>query len=213
MFLIRKFEQTLLLGGTETSASTIEWALSLLLNNPEVFHKAQKEIDEHIGSDLRLIEERDLQHLPYIHCIINETLRMYPGAPILPPRESSTDCIVGGYHVPQGTLLMLNIWALQNDPNIWDDPRKFKPERFESVKGERIGYQFIPFGAGRRACPGESLAARIIGLTLGSLIQCFEWEKHGEKEVDMQETIGVTMWRTNPLQAKCTPRIHMAKLL
>lgn len=204
--------QTLLLAGTDTSSNTMEWALSLLLNNPQVLHKAQMEIDTVIGND-RYIDESDLVRLPYLHCIINETLRMYPVAPILPPRESSADTIVGGYHVPKNTWLTLNIWAIQNDPNIWPDPRKFRPERFENVKGERMDYQFIPFGSGRRACPGEGLAMRIIGLTLGSLIQCFEWERMGEEQEDMQESVGVTMWKSKALCAKCRPRMGMIKLL
>lgn len=204
--------QTLLLAGTDTSSNTMEWALSLLLNNPQVLHKAQMEIDTVIGND-RYIDESDLVRLPYLHCIINETLRMYPVAPILPPRESSADTIVGGYHVPKNTWLTLNIWAIQNDPNIWPDPRKFRPERFENVEGERMDYQFIPFGSGRRACPGEGLAMRIIGLTLGSLIQCFEWERMGEEQEDMQESVGVTMWKSKALCAKCRPRMGMIKLL
>ncbi|XP_021754662.1 cytochrome P450 81D1-like [Chenopodium quinoa] len=211
--IIKGLVQDLLLAGTETSASAMEWALSLLLNNPEVLRKAQIEIDHHIGTDQRLIEESDLVHLPYLHCIIKETLRIYPAAPILPPRESSSDCVVGGYHVPRGTLLTLNIWAIQNDPNIWNEPRKFKPERFENVIGERIKYEYIPFGSGRRACPGENLAMRIIGLTLGTLIQCFEWKRIGDQEVDMLETVGVSMWKSNPLKAKCKTRLNMIKFL
>uniref|UniRef100_A0A803NCQ6 Cytochrome P450 n=1 Tax=Chenopodium quinoa TaxID=63459 RepID=A0A803NCQ6_CHEQI len=168
-----KFLQDVVDEQRETSSSTIEWAVALLLKHPECYNKAKKEIDEHVGRD-RLIEEQDIQHLPCLHCIINETLRMYPVAPILPPHESSEDCVVGGYHIPKGTMLTLNLLAIQNDPKVWDEPSKFKPERFENVEGDRVGYQFMPFGSGRRACPGENMATRVIGFTLGSLIQCFE---------------------------------------
>lgn len=99
--MIRGLAQTLLAGGTETSASTMEWALSLLLNNPNTILKAQKEIDQHIGNNTRLLQESDLPHLPYLHYIINETLRMYPATPLLPPHENSQDCIVTGYHIPK----------------------------------------------------------------------------------------------------------------
>uniref|UniRef100_A0A803MTH5 Cytochrome P450 n=2 Tax=Chenopodium quinoa TaxID=63459 RepID=A0A803MTH5_CHEQI len=209
--IIKGLVQILLLTGTETSSSTIEWAVALLLKHPECYNKAKKEIDEHVGRD-RLIEEQDLQHLPYLHCIINETLRMYPVAPILPPHESSEDCVVGGYHIPKGTMLTLNLWAIQNDPNVWDEPSKFKPERFENVEGDRVGYQFMPFGSGRRACPGENMATRVVGFTVGSLIQCFEWES-GEEEVDFEEKVGVSMWKAKPLQAKFKPHKEMIKLL
>lgn len=209
--IIKGLVQILLLTGTETSSSTVEWAATLLLKNPEIHNKARKEIDEHVGYD-RLIEEQDLQHLPYLHCIINETLRMYPVTPILPPHESSQDCIVGGYHIPKGTMLNINLWAIQNDPKVWDEPSKFKPERFENVEGDRVGYQFMPFGSGRRACPGENMATRVVGLAIGSLIQCFEWES-GEEDIDMEVKVAVSMWKAKPLQAKFKPRKEMIKLL
>ena len=123
--------QVILIGGTDTSAMTIEWALSVLLNNPTVLQKAQAEIDDQVGQD-RLISESDLVDLPYLHCIINETLRMYPPAP-LTPHESAKDSIVEGYHVPHGTILFVNLWAIQNDPKVWDEPRQFRPERFDAV--------------------------------------------------------------------------------
>lgn len=209
--IIKGLIQILFLTGTETSSSTVEWATALLLKHPEIQDKVRKEIIEQVGHD-RLIEEHDLQHLPYLHCIINETLRMYPVAPIVPPHESSEDCVVGGYHIPKGTMLNVNLWAIQNDPKVWDEPRQFKPERFENVEGERIGYKFMPFGSGRRSCPGENMAKRVVGLALGSLIQCFEWEG-GEEEIDMEEQVSVSMWKANPLQAKFKPRKQMIKLL
>ena len=203
----------MLLAGTDTTAGTIEWAISLMLNNPTVLKKAQHEIDSQIGHD-RLIEESDLHNLPYLHCIINETLRMYPAAPLLPPHESSADCVVGGYRIPRGTMLMVNVWAIQNDPKIWDEPSVFKPERFQYVEGEhKLGYKFMPFGSGRRACPGENLAVRVAGLALGSLIQCFHWERVGEEMVDMEEKFAVSMWKANPLQVKCRPREAILKLM
>lgn len=204
--------QAMLAAGTDTSSGTMEWALSLLLNHPESLAKSQTEIDNQIGQS-RLIEESDLTNLPYLRGIINETLRMYPSAPLLAPHESSENCTVGGFHVPRGTMLLVNAWAIQNDPKLWLQPEQFKPERFLNVQEERDGFIWLPFGTGRRGCPGEGLANRIVGLALGSLIQCFEWERRSEEMVDMTEGAGLTMPKARPLIAKCRPRPTMLALL
>ena len=127
----------------------MEWALSNLLNNPKILLHAQLEIDINIGQN-RLIEESDLSKLPYLQGIIKETLRMYPADPVLAPHESSEECNIGGYKVPRGTMLLVNMWAIQNDPKLWDEPSKFKPERFkEMMEGERDNeYKLLQFGAG-----------------------------------------------------------------
>ncbi|KAL4295990.1 hypothetical protein GQ457_12G018170 [Hibiscus cannabinus] len=202
----------LLMAGTETSISTMEWALSLVLNHPQVLAKARTEILKTVGNE-RLIEESDLPQLPYLRCIISETLRMYPPVPTLVPHESSEECWVQGFRVPRGTMLMVNIWAIQNDPRIWEDPASFKPERFEGLEGARDGFKSMPFGAGRRGCPGEGLGLRIVGLTLGSLIQCFELSRNGNELVDMSAGTGFTMPKSQPLVAKCRPRPAMLNLL
>ncbi|XP_027171565.1 cytochrome P450 81D1-like [Coffea eugenioides] len=123
----------MLTAGTDTSSVTIEWALSLLLNHPEVLEKARAELDAQVGTD-RLIDEHDLSNLSYLHNIILETLRLYPAAPMLLPHESSVDCKIGGYNIPRGTNLLVNGWAVHKDPNVWDDPTSFKPERFKACR-------------------------------------------------------------------------------
>ncbi|CBI19438.3 unnamed protein product, partial [Vitis vinifera] len=203
---------SMLTAGTDTSAGTMEWALSLLLNSPEVLKKAQQEIDVHLGHD-RLIEEVDLAQLPYLRSIIKETLRMYPAGPLLIPHESSKECFVGGFRIPPGTMLLVNVWAIHNDPKIWAEPTKFKPERFEGEEGERDGLRFLPFGSGRRGCPGEGLAIRMVGLAMGSLIQCFDWERVDQQMVDMTEGHGLSIPKAQPLLAKCRPRPTMVNLL
>ncbi|KAI3465294.1 hypothetical protein Pfo_021957 [Paulownia fortunei] len=210
--IIRGMMQVMFSAGTDTSVATIEWAMSLVLNNPEALIQAQNEIDNRIGHS-RLVDDSDLPQLPYLHGIINETLRMYPVAPVLVPHESSRDCTVGRYRVPGGTMLLVNLWAIQNDPKLWDEPRNFKPERFINLEGQRDGFVFVPFGYGRRGCPGENLAMRVIGLALASLIQCFEWARVGREMVDMSEGPGLTMPKAQPLVAKCRPRLTMGKLL
>lgn len=199
----------MLSAGTDTSVGTMEWAMSLLLNHPDVLAKAKAEIND-IAGEKRHIEETDLEKLPYLQCVIKETLRMFPVGPLLVPHESSADCTVGGYHIPRGTMLVVNAWAIHNDPGLWEDVAAFKPDRFlEAAAGEGgdgIGLKYMPFGAGRRGCPGEGLAMRVMGLVLGSLIQCFEWKRIGEEMVDMSEGTGLTMPKACPLQAKCRPR-------
>ncbi|XP_077225036.1 cytochrome P450 81Q32-like [Tasmannia lanceolata] len=202
----------MLSAGTDTSALTIEWVMSLLLNHPDALDKSKAEIDIQVGQG-RLIDESDLPNLPYLHCVINETLRLYPVGPLLVPHESSEECTVGGFNVPRGTILMVNMWAIQRDPTFWVDPMSFKPERFEGVEGEKEGFKFMPFGHGRRACPGANLAMRMVGLTLGTLIQCFEWERVGEEKLDMSEGRGLTMPKAEPLEAMYRPRQNMFNVL
>lgn len=204
--------QVMLSAGSDTSAGTMEWALSNLLNNSKTILQAQEEIDTNVGQS-RLIEESDIAKLPYLYGIMKETLRMYPVAPVLVPHESSEECSIGGFHVPRGTMLLVNMWAIQNDPNLWEEPSKFKPERFQGLEEERDKYMLLPFGAGRRGCPGEGLAMRIFGLALGTLIQCFEWKRVGDEMVDMSEGVGLTMPKAQPLLAMYRPRPVMTKLL
>ncbi|KAD6119049.1 hypothetical protein E3N88_10320 [Mikania micrantha] len=200
----------LLQAGTDTSAGTIEWAMALLLNHPDVLDRARKEIDSNIGQE-RLVQETDLANLPYIQCIINETLRLFPAGPLLVPHEPSQDCTIGGFHVARGTMVLVNAWAIHRNPMIWDDPLCFKPERFENMGNE--GYRFIPFGMGRRQCPGSGLANRVMGLALASLIQCFEWKRVGEELVDLSEGEGLTIPKEEPLEAMCRARPKMDHLI
>ncbi|EFH64768.1 hypothetical protein ARALYDRAFT_475755 [Arabidopsis lyrata subsp. lyrata] len=200
---------SLILAGTNTSAVTLEWALASLLNHPEVLKKARDEIDNKIGLD-GLLEESDVPNLPYLQNIVSEMLRLYPAGPLSVPHVASEDCKVGGYDMPRGTMLLVNVWAIHRDPKLWDDPTSFKPERFEK-EGET--HKLLAFGLGRRACPGSGLAQRLVSLSLGSLIQCFEWERIGEEEVDMTEGGGLTMPRTRPLVAICRARAFVGKII
>lgn len=183
--------------------------MALLLSHPKVLEEAQEELDHCVGHD-RLVDESDLAKLSYLHCVIKETMRLYPAGPLL-PHESSEECKVGGFRIPRGTLLLVNVWAIQHDPNIWDEPMRFKPERFRDCVGTRDGFKFFPFGSGRRGCPGENLSMRTIGLTLATLVQCFDWDIN--EKMDMTERLGITLSKARPLQTKCRPRPCMAKLL
>ncbi|KAF8406245.1 hypothetical protein HHK36_008330 [Tetracentron sinense] len=199
--------------GTDTSLITMEWAMSLLLNHPETLEKARAEINDNVEQG-RLLSDSDLAKLPYLRCIVNETLRLYPPAPLLVPHVSSQDSTLGEYHVPRGTMLLVNVRAIHRDPKVWVEPTKFRPERFEGVDGEREGFKFLPFGLGRRGCPGAVLGMRTVALGLGALIQCFEWERVGEEKVDMTEGLsGLAMPKAKPLEAMYRPRPTMVKLL
>lgn len=205
--------QAVISAGTDTSSITLEWAISLLLNHPEVLKKVRAEIDSKVEPG-HLIDDMDLVKLPYLQNVVNETLRLYPTAPLLLPHSSSEDCSVGGFDIPRGTTVLVNAWALHRDPMIWEEATKFKPERFEGLEvKEGEGFKFVPFGVGRRACPGAALAMKIVLLTLGGLIQCFEWEMVDGKKVDMNQGSGVTMPKSKPLEIIFRSRPTMINLL
>nr|CAB3493147.1 unnamed protein product [Digitaria exilis] len=208
------FAESTFTGGAETTSGTTEWAMSLLLNHPEVIKKAQSEIDTIVGNS-RLLDADDLPRLGYLQGILNETLRLYPSFPLLVPHESTADCTVGGHHIPSGTMLLVNAYAIHRDPTVWEDPTAFRPERF--VDGSAEGRLLIPFGMGRRRCPGETLALRTLGLVLGTLIQCFDafdWDTVGDAAgVDMTEGSGLTLPRVVPLEAMCKPRQVMLDVI
>ena len=145
------------------------------------------------------MDESDLSKLPYLQNIISETTRLYPIGPTLLPHLSSNECTIKGYDVPKNTMVFVNAWAIHRDPQLWDDADKFKPERFEGDQVQ-VGYKykFMPFGLGRRACPGMGLANRVVGFALGSMIQCFEWKRVNDEEIDMTEGTGLSMPKAEP---------------
>ncbi|KAL0359459.1 UNVERIFIED_CONTAM: cytochrome [Sesamum angustifolium] len=200
---IKAFILDLFAAGTDTSAITIEWALAELINHPNILAKAAQEIDSVVGND-RLVQESDMPNLPYLQAIVKETLRLHPTGPLI-VRESSKDCTISGYHIPAKTRLFLNVWAVGRDPNHWENGLEFRPERFLSEDGNGKGqldvrgqhYHFLPFGSGRRGCPGTSLALLVVQTTLAAMIQCFEWKVEGS--VDMEEGPGLTLPRAHPL--------------
>uniref|UniRef100_A0ACD5XHQ3 Uncharacterized protein n=1 Tax=Avena sativa TaxID=4498 RepID=A0ACD5XHQ3_AVESA len=191
--------------GTGTTSIAVEWAMSLLLNHPAVLQKARAEIEASVGTS-RVVTAEDVPRLTYIRCIINETLRLYPPVPLLLPHQSSADCKVGGYHIPKDTMIMVNAYAVHRDPTMWESPDEFRPERFEDGKAE--GLLLIPFGMGRRKCPGEAMALRVVGLVLAALIQSFDWDRVDDVPVDMTEGPGTSFSapKAVPFEAICKPR-------
>lgn len=207
--IIKGLVLVLLLAGTDTSAVTLEWAMANLLNNPRVLQKVKAEIDEQIGEE-RLLEEEDVAKLPYLQQVIWETLRLYPALPLLLPHVASEDCTIGGYNVPQGTTVVVNAWAIHREPEVWEDAESFKPERMAEMA--EYSHKLMPFGMGRRACPGAALAQRVVALALGSMVQCFEWRKVSDEAIEMSEGIGSTMPKARPLEALCRARPIIHKL-
>ena len=202
--------QALISAGWDTTFGTLTWALSLLLNNPKALKAAQDEIDEHVGRD-RPVEESDLKNLVYLEAVIKETLRVYPAAPLAVPHEALEDCVVSGYNIPKGTRLIVNLWKLHRDPNVWPDPEEFKPERFMTsqkdidVKGKH--FELLPFGSGRRICPGIFFSLQALRLILATLMQQFMLEKPSHEPIDMSESTGLTTSKATPLEVLLTPRL------
>ena len=195
--------QGLITAGTETSSVTIEWALSALIHHPDILRKAQQEIYSQFGHG-RIMEESDLHKLKYLEAIVKETLRLYPPTPFLLPHESSEACTVGGYRVDPGMQLLVNVWAIQRDPALWERRTEFDPKRFLKsgreidVKGHDFG--LIPFGSGRRICPGLSLGLIVVSQTLGRLLQSFDWISPQGTQIDMTEGLGITTPKSVPLE-------------
>ncbi|KAJ4914122.1 hypothetical protein Rs2_08743 [Raphanus sativus] len=209
----------MVIGGTDTSALTVEWAMSNLLNHPQVFETTRQNIDAHMepsssSSNRRLLKEDDQVNMDYLNNVVSETLRLCPVAPLMVPHFSSSDCVIGGFDIPRDTIVLVNLWAIHRDPSVWDDPTSFKPERFE--RRDQLGQyssKMMPFGLGRRVCPGLGLANRVVGLVLGSMVQCFEWESGSGGPVDMTEGPGLSMPKAEPLVVTCRPREVASELL
>ncbi|PPS03684.1 hypothetical protein GOBAR_AA16973 [Gossypium barbadense] len=201
---------TLALGGIDTNVATLSWAISLLLNNRHVLKRAQEELDIHVGKQ-RQVEESDIANLVYLQAIIKETLRLYPATPVSVAREATDDCTVAGFHIPAGTQLLLDLWKLHRDPGIWLKPLDFLPERFLSdhanidVRGQ--DFELIPFGAGRRICPGITFALHFQHLALARLLHGFEWGAVSDKGVDMSERPGIIVPKATPLKVTLTPKL------
>lgn len=205
--LVNYMMQNLFAGGTDTTTSSIEWAMSELMKHPTILARAKQELDSVVGQD-RLVSESDIHNLPYLQAIIKETFRLHPPTALSLPRISHSDCEILGYHVPKGATLLVNIWAIGRDPNEWSDPMEFKPERWlpggEKAEIDIKGYNFeaIPFGAGRRICPGVSLGICMVQLLTATLVHAFEWDLEdglNPEKLDMDEAYGITLQRKVPL--------------
>ncbi|KAK4479392.1 hypothetical protein RD792_014905 [Penstemon davidsonii] len=188
--------------GTETSATTLGWVMTELIRNPDVMKKLQVEVRE-IMNGKQHITDNDLEKMHYLKAVIKENFRCHPPVAIY-LHESREDVNLMGYDIPSGTMVLFNAWGLGRDPAWWDEPEKFMPERFinSSTDFKGFNYQFIPFGAGRRICPGISFATASIERVLVNLMHKFDWAlPNGAKgeDLDVIEQPGLTIGRKNPL--------------
>ncbi|KAF5747839.1 Cytochrome P450 [Tripterygium wilfordii] len=197
--------------GTDTTTSTIEWAMAELIHSPKTLKKVQEELRSNITPGKKL-EEKDVQNLPYLKAVIKETLRLHPPLPFLVPHMAMDSCNMLGYYIPKETQILVNVWAIGRDPKVWEDPLVFKPERFlepnNMVDYKGHHFEFIPFGSGRRMCPAMPLASRVLPLALGSLLRSFDWglaDGVKPEDMDMSERMGITLRKAVPLKAIPVP--------
>ncbi|XP_057466360.1 cytochrome P450 736A117-like [Actinidia eriantha] len=197
-------------GGTDTTATVLEWAMTQLIRNPRVMKKLQDEI-RGIAQGKPNITEDDLEKFHYLKAVLKETLRLHPPVPLPIPREASQDITVMGYHIAAKTIVIINAWAIGRDPASWENPEEFWPERFlnSSIDFKGHDFELIPFGAGRRGCPGISFAMATNEIVLANLVHKFDWKvPNGLKgeDLDMTESTGLTIHRKVPLLVVATPR-------
>ncbi|KAL0409527.1 UNVERIFIED_CONTAM: cytochrome [Sesamum radiatum] len=202
-------------GGTDTTATTIEWAMAELLNNPKAMANVQNELSEMVGLDTE-VEEFHIPKLKYLETVLKETMRLHPAVPLLVPRSPTQTSIVGGYTVPKRTRVFINVGWIQRDPSIWDSPSEFKPERFlhENKNCDFSGnnFHYLPFGSGRRICAGLPLGERMLMYLLASLLHSFEWKLPDGETADMSNTFGIVLRKSTPLFAIPTPRLSEPNL-
>ncbi|CAM6011272.1 unnamed protein product [Sphagnum balticum] len=195
-----------------TSTTTLEWVMAEVLRQPHIMKCAQAELDNIVGTN-RLVEESDIQNLPYLQAILKENFRIHPPTPFLVPHCSVEASQVQGYNLPPNTRVLVNTWAMGRDPNIWEKPLQFDPNRFMEhpdidVQGRH--FELLPFSTGKRACPGRPLAYLFLQIVLARLLQSFDWSIPNveEKPIDMSGTFGLTLRKTKPLYVVATPRLQ-----
>ncbi|XP_057435511.1 geraniol 8-hydroxylase-like [Lotus japonicus] len=200
---------SLLVAGIDTTSSTVEWAMAELLRNPDKLAKAKEELYEVIGKDATL-EESHISKLPYLQAVVKETLRLHPQAPLLLPRKCDEAVNIAGFHVPKDAQVWVNVWAIGRDPTIWKNPNMFEPERFLECEINFKGnnFELIPFGAGKRICPGLPLAQRSVQFIVASLLHNFEWKLADgltPEGMNMMEQFGLTLTKVEPLRVQAIP--------
>lgn len=194
-------------GGTDNNAAAMEWAMAELVKNPNLMRKAQEEVRRVVGNKSK-VDETDIDQMEFLKCVIKEALRLH--APVMIPRETSALAKLKGYDIPARTRVVINAWAIQRDPKIWENAEEFIPDRFLNNNSNNVidfkgnHSQFIPFGAGRRVCPGIMFAIAQVEYVLANLLYWFDWKLppgQNLKNFDMTETglSGLTIRKKIPL--------------
>ncbi|MCL7030435.1 hypothetical protein MKW94_025332, partial [Papaver nudicaule] len=203
----------LLIGGIDTSVSTIGWAFTELLRNPPVMKRLQKELETVVGLD-RLVQEADLVKLEYLDMVIKETMRLHPPAPLLVPHEAMEDVKLNDYDIPKGSWLMVNVWGMARNQKVWSpNAEEFYPERFVGVDTDLKGNDFklLPFGSGRRKCPGMQMGITAVRMIVAQFVHSFDWKLPvgvSIGDLDMKESPGLTVPRVEHLIAVPKYRLH-----
>ncbi|GMI80493.1 RED ELONGATED 1, SUPERROOT 2, ALTERED TRYPTOPHAN REGULATION 4, RUNT 1, cytochrome P450, family 83 [Hibiscus trionum] len=191
------------IAGTDTTTATVIWVMCFLMKNTECLKKTQAEVRDLIG-EKGFVNEDDVQGLIYLKAVIKETFRLQPTAPLLVPRETLRKCSIGGYQVPAKTLVHVNAWAIGRDLETWENPEEFCPERFigSSIDYKGQHFELIPFGAGRRVCPGMQMGVAAVELVLANLLYMFNWEMPtgmDKEDIDFDVVPGLTTHKKNAL--------------
>ncbi|KAL0296142.1 UNVERIFIED_CONTAM: Labd-13Z-ene-9,15,16-triol synthase, chloroplastic, partial [Sesamum radiatum] len=196
--------RTLLSAGPTHTATIVEWVMAELLKNPDIMKKVQEELTDVIG-DNNVAEESHITKLHYLDAVVKETFRLHPPLPLLVPRFPSQSCVVGGYMIPKHSQVFLNMWSVSMDPLVWEKPSEFRPDRFLNNAGnfDYMGnnVQYLPFGSGRRVCPGIPLGEKMVMYLLATLLHSFEWRLPEGETVDLTEKFGIVMRKKIPLFA------------
>ncbi|GAV79641.1 p450 domain-containing protein [Cephalotus follicularis] len=212
---IKAMLMDIMVGGTDIIASTVEWVMAKLMQHPKVMEKVHEELTKVVGL-YNMVEELHSPKLHTLDAVVKETLRLHPVVPLLVPRCPSASCTVGGYTIPKGTAVHINVGAMHKDPNLWDNPLEFRPERFLNdpnlfdYHGNNL--QYLPFGSGRRICAGIPLAQKMLMHVVASLLHCFKWELPPGQVVDYSDEFGLVIKKKNPLVAIPTPRLSKLEL-
>ncbi|XP_027342819.1 cytochrome P450 71D9-like [Abrus precatorius] len=190
-------------GGSDTSSVTITWAMAEMIRNPSIMKRVQAEVREVFKKEGKP-NESGLENLKYLKCVVKETLRLHPPGPLLLPRECGQACEIKGYHIPMKSKVMVNVWAIARDPEHWNEPERFYPERFmeSSIDYRGNNFEFLPFGSGRRMCPGLTFGVLNVEYALALLTYHFDWKlPNGMKseDLDMSEVFGITVRQKDDL--------------
>ncbi|KAM7517241.1 hypothetical protein LguiA_006824 [Lonicera macranthoides] len=207
---IKAVVMNLLVGATDTSAVVLVWAMVCLMKEPLAMKKVQEEVRKSVGRNKGTVNEDDLEKLPYLKAVVKETMRLYPPAPLLVPHENTESCVINGYEIGPKTLVFVNVWSIGRDPECWEKPEEFFPERFlnSTIDYKGQDFEFIPFGAGRRGCPGMDMGAKTVEIALANLLYSFDWELPAgtnKEDIETDSNPGLAMHKKNALFLRAKP--------
>ncbi|KAK7349668.1 hypothetical protein VNO77_07221 [Canavalia gladiata] len=210
---IKAVIMNMLIAATDTTAATSVWAMTALIKNPRVMKRVQEEIRS-VGGEKDFLDENDIKNCSYFKAMIKEILRLHLPGPLLVPRESNKEFIIDGFRIPSKTIIYVNAWAIHRDPEVWKNPEEFYPERFldSAVDFHGQDFELIPFGTGRRICPGLPMGVATLELVLINLLHSFDWEvPQGmvKEDIDMEVLSGITQHKKNHLCLCAKRKNHM----